>query len=54
MTIDLPTLKCKRCGHTWNPRNPVIPKVCPKCKTPYWATDRKVAINGKKETGGNQ
>ena len=28
---------CKRCGHTWRPRRPNKPKVCPnpKCKSPY-------------------
>ena len=42
--FKLPTLKC-RCGHEWNPRTPKKPKVCPKCKTPWWeegyAKDRK-------------
>lgn len=31
-----PTLKCSRCGHTWIPRQPKNPKVCPKCTSPYW------------------
>ena len=34
--IELPTLKCLRCGHEWIPNRPVEPKVCPKCKSPYW------------------
>jgi predicted Zn-ribbon and HTH transcriptional regulator len=34
--IELPTLKCLRCGHEWVPNRPVEPKVCPKCKSPYW------------------
>jgi len=34
--IELPTLKCKRCGHTWHPHRPQKPKVCPKCASPYW------------------
>ena len=33
---ELPTLKCKRCGHTWHPHRPQKPKVCPKCTSPYW------------------
>ena len=35
---DLPKLRCLRCGHTWIPRTPKKPKVCPnpKCKSPYW------------------
>jgi len=27
---------CLRCGHDWYKRTPKKPKVCPKCKTPYW------------------
>ncbi len=28
---------CGRCDHEWIPRDPNIePKVCPKCKSPYW------------------
>lgn len=40
---DLPTLKCLRCGHTWIPRTPKKPKVCPnpKCKSPYWDRPRR-------------
>lgn len=33
-------LKCKRCGHEWVPRID-NPKVCGKCKSPYWNTERK-------------
>lgn len=33
--------KCERCGHEWVPRNKEYPKVCPKCKTPYWDRPRK-------------
>ena len=29
--------KCFRCGHEWRPKKmDSIPKVCPKCKSPYW------------------
>jgi predicted Zn-ribbon and HTH transcriptional regulator len=34
--IKLPTLKCLRCGHSWIPRRPVLPKNCPKCTSRYW------------------
>lgn len=34
--FELPTLKCLRCGHSWIPRRPLKPKVCPKCNSPYW------------------
>jgi len=36
MEIKLPKLKCKKCGHTWIPRNPKLPKVCPVCKRVDW------------------
>jgi DNA-directed RNA polymerase subunit RPC12/RpoP len=37
--------KCERCGHEWIPRGDVErdPRVCPKCKSPYWNKPRKVA-----------
>ncbi len=39
--MNLPTLTCKRCGHTWYPRKPVPPQSCPKCKSPYWNKPRR-------------
>jgi len=34
--------RCDRCGHEWIPRDFVSePKVCPKCKSPYWNRPRK-------------
>jgi transcription elongation factor Elf1 len=42
--------KCRRCGHEWIPRVSMeelegevkdIPIICPKCKTPYWKTEKK-------------
>lgn len=32
---------CYRCEHKWIPRDESHPKVCPKCKSPYWDTPRK-------------
>ena len=34
---------CERCGHKWIPREATAnkPKVCPKCKSPYWNMPRK-------------
>lgn len=29
-------LRCLRCTHTWYPRTPKKPIMCPKCKTLYW------------------
>jgi len=34
--------RCERCDHEWMPRDAETePKVCPKCKSPYWNTARK-------------
>lgn len=35
--------RCERCGHEWLPRGDLEqdPKVCPKCKSPYWNRPRK-------------
>jgi predicted Zn-ribbon and HTH transcriptional regulator len=38
--INLPILHCARCGHTWIPRRPQPPKVCPACKQD-WTTPAK-------------
>ena len=35
--IELIGFLCERCGHTWIPRDKEQePRVCPKCKSPYW------------------
>lgn len=36
MDYSLPVLKCLRCDHKWSPRRPEKPRICPKCKSPYW------------------
>ncbi len=38
--MNLPTLKCNRCGHEWHPRTDKKPKVCSKCASPYWDSKR--------------
>jgi DNA-directed RNA polymerase subunit RPC12/RpoP len=42
-TITLKGYLCERCGHKWVPKEDTRgkPKVCPKCKSPYWDTPRK-------------
>lgn len=41
--------ECERCEHKWIPREiDVEPKVCPKCKSPYWDSPRKNKIKEKK------
>jgi predicted Zn-ribbon and HTH transcriptional regulator len=33
--------RCTRCGHEWVPREEREPRVCPKCKSPYWNRPRQ-------------
>lgn len=37
--------RCERCGGEWVPRGATNrpPKVCPKCKSPYWDRPRQPA-----------
>lgn len=30
-------LKCKKCKHSWMPRNDKKPKACPNCKSYKWS-----------------
>lgn len=40
--VKLSGFKCERCRHEWLPRNHEDnPRVCPKCKSPYWDKPRK-------------
>ncbi|MBS3066088.1 hypothetical protein J4229_03530 [Candidatus Pacearchaeota archaeon] len=41
--IRLGGYSCERCKHKWVSRKAISekPKVCPKCKSPYWNTPRK-------------
>jgi predicted Zn-ribbon and HTH transcriptional regulator len=46
--VKVDAYQCERCGHIWLPRNKVDePKVCPKCKSPYWNTPRKAERKAK-------
>lgn len=34
--------RCERCSHVWVPRKSTDrPKICPKCKSPYWDRERE-------------
>lgn len=36
--------RCERCEHEWLPRDKnEEPRVCPKCKSPYWNRPRRAA-----------
>ena len=37
--VEIKSVTCKRCGHTWYPRQPTI-RICAKCKSPYWDKER--------------
>jgi len=43
--IKVSGFECLRCGHKWAPKKivdePTKPKICPKCKSPYWDLPRK-------------
>lgn len=48
--IKLEGFQCERCNHQWAPRGKVHePRVCPKCKSPYWNRPRIInkSINPK-------
>ncbi len=53
--------KCQRCKHEWIPRVSMeelegkvkdTPIICPKCKTPYWKTERKNKNNKEEKKDG--
>jgi len=41
MVIENRRSLCYRCYHSWNRRKKQLPKICPKCKSPYWNKPRK-------------
>jgi predicted Zn-ribbon and HTH transcriptional regulator len=42
--VQLSGYRCDRCGHEWVPREKgQHPKVCPRCKSPYWDIPRQTA-----------
>jgi len=40
--------QCERCGHIWLPTSQEEPRVCPRCKSPYWNKPRVRARPGEK------
>ena len=40
MDIELPEMRCNRCGYKWIPRI-TKPRKCPDCKTILWDRPRK-------------
>ena len=52
--VMVSAFKCDRCSHVWLPKDLLnkleeldkyLPKVCPKCKSPYWNTPKKKSKN---------
>jgi len=43
--VTLEGYQCERCGHKWYPHRDTKnePRVCPKCKSPYWNVPKKKA-----------
>ncbi len=48
--------RCERCSHEWIPRGGAEkePRVCPKCRSPYWNTPRKRKTTYEDFQGGDQ
>jgi len=40
--IEVEGFRCARCGHEWVPRKDETPRVCPKCKSPFWDRERSI------------
>ena len=40
--VMLQGFQCERCQHKWYPREEGDPRVCPKCKSPYWDRPRRL------------
>ena len=40
ITVD--GYKCERCEYEWIARKKAYPRVCPRCKSPYWDIPKKV------------
>ncbi len=45
LTVPKHPLECKRCGFKWIPRKFEV-RQCPKCKSAYWDTIKKVSRDG--------
>ena len=45
--VEVLAWKCERCEHVWLGRDmSQPPKVCPKCKSPYWDRPRRKESTG--------
>ena len=47
--VKLLGFHCERCEYEWVPRNiEEPPRVCPKCKSPYWDRPRQADLKPRK------
>lgn len=37
-------MRCNRCMHVWWPKKNSPPRVCPRCKSPYWNRTRSRSL----------
>ena len=50
VNITVKGYKCERCNYQWIPRKAAEhPKVCPRCKSPYWDKPRKAKTKKAKD-----
>ena len=49
VTVRQKGYRCNRCEHAWVPRRSTKgePRVCPKCKSPYWNKARKYNLKAR-------
>ena len=48
--IEIPTITCKRCGHSWNPRKKNV-RVCAKCRSSKFNEEKtQKTVAPKKQT----
>lgn len=40
--------KCYRCGHEWTQREEEKPRICPRCKSPYWDKPKNKFVKNEK------
>jgi hypothetical protein len=45
-SVEIPRLRCTRCGHQWVPRQPKV-WVCPKCHSPKWNEPKRPGLRKK-------
>ena len=43
--------KCYRCNHRWVQREKDKPRICPKCKSPYWDRPKTKFTKNDKKNG---